>query len=711
MKSKRTLNQIIFITLLFLHTSAFAIDVGRFSYIPITVNNTTENRWMEFNNLYEYDEGGRLIHAKGTGNDETWREYNKDGKQTLYKSSYGSYIITEYDSKGNKTYEKSYLDNVPTECWYGSDEILIRKKEGSSEWLYNEKGKITKHTYSNNEITYTYDDNGNLLSEISQNSDGQIWKLKEYTYDEHGSLISLRIKDDMYIQRERKKFSKKIIETVQYRYDKIRFENQYKYDKNGHKTYEKIWSENIYTHGDWWDEYYYKYDDAGNLIYKHHIWPGKDTSTNYYTYNSDNILIQEKTENREYQTPDIVQTYITDYNEQGIVIHEVFPGSDNPEHFYEYNDQNQLIHFINTYIPESEYWIEYWPNGNKKHKKSKNGDEIIYNENGDKLYSREGKIENFYFYDEHNHLYYSDGPDTHNEYHQLEYWPDGTIKKDRRYLFSDREDYSRKELTKVFEYDLWGNQTYMMEAGSYGNKEVRTEYTYEFDSKVRLKSKTWKNEYGYTQKESYTYDNNGNLLTITDDNGNSETFEYDKRGFKISHTKTYKYDDYDDYGKFIQYEKEEKEWFEYDNYGNLILLRDSNNNETRYNSRGQITSHKNKDGSSYSYEYDSDGNVISYMNTKGKTITYEYTKDENSDVIHCITSEGIEYSFAKDLEGREIYYNSKNETHYRSYDSYGNEVYHRYYSAKGNSRREWTEYEYYPNGQLKSKKIYTFSKN
>ncbi len=99
------------------------------------------------------------------------------------------------------------------------------------------------------------------------------------------------------------------------------------------------------------------------------------------------------------------------------------------------------------------------------------------------------------------------------------------------------------------------------------------------------------------------------------------------------------------------------------------------------------------------------------MNTKGKKITYEYTKDENSDVIHCITSEGIEYSFAKDLEGREIYYNSKNETHYRSYDSYGNEVYHGYYPAKGNSRREWTEYEYYPNGQLKSKKIYTFSKN
>lgn len=62
-------------------------------------------------------------------------------------------------------------------------------------------------------------------------------------------------------------------------------------------------------------------------------------------------------------------------------------------------------------------------------------------------------------------------------------------------------------------------------------------------------------------------------------------------------------------------------------------------------------------------------------------------------------------------KGREIYYNSKNETHYRSYDSYGNEVYHGYYPAKGNSRREWTEYEYYPNGQLKSKKIYTFSKN
>ena len=61
---------------------------------------------MEFNNLYEYDDGGRLIHAKGTGDDETWREYNKDCKQTLYKSSYGSYIITEYDSKGNKTYEK-----------------------------------------------------------------------------------------------------------------------------------------------------------------------------------------------------------------------------------------------------------------------------------------------------------------------------------------------------------------------------------------------------------------------------------------------------------------------------------------------------------------------------------------------------------------------------------------------------------------------------
>ena len=107
MKTNHPFNRIIFITLLFLHTSAFAIDVGRFSYIPITVNNTTENRWIDFNILYQYDEGGRCIHAQTSG-DETWREYNKDGKQTLYKSSYGSYKITEYDSNGNEIYHGYY---------------------------------------------------------------------------------------------------------------------------------------------------------------------------------------------------------------------------------------------------------------------------------------------------------------------------------------------------------------------------------------------------------------------------------------------------------------------------------------------------------------------------------------------------------------------------------------------------------------------------
>jgi RHS repeat-associated protein len=152
-------------------------------------------------------------------------------------------------------------------------------------------------------------------------------------------------------------------------------------------------------------------------------------------------------------------------------------------------------------------------------------------------------------------------------------------------------------------------------------------------------------------RTEYTYDQNGNRLTIKDGNGHITTFVYDalnrltSETDPLGHTSAYAYDSighrtsmtdangatttytYDDANRLtdIIYGQSSTVHFTYDNGGRRTLMTDSSGTTTwTYNALNQVISVTDPFNKTVSYEYDNIGNRVSLTYPDGHSVSYVY---------------------------------------------------------------------------------------
>lgn len=221
------------------------------------------------------------------------------GKETCGMTGKSVY---EYDKKGNKIKSTEY-----------SDGEIVR----TYSYTYDENGNVLTQTIlyesssSETVITYTYDENGRVNSKLTVDT----WledkgKLEEYTYDERGNVIATQT---TYDDAEPEAI------TREYTYDDngnivkcIRGEegqtyiDEYTYDENGNVLIQ-------IDGGDKYREaicYEYEYDDNNNCIKKteYEAETGKILGVDEYVYNKNNNLIKTVMKTDSYRI-ESVRTY------------------------------------------------------------------------------------------------------------------------------------------------------------------------------------------------------------------------------------------------------------------------------------------------------------------------------------------------------------------------------------------------------------------
>ncbi|KAA3646532.1 MAG: hypothetical protein DWQ07_10000 [Chloroflexi bacterium] len=205
--------------------------------------------------------------------------------------------------------------------------------------------------------------------------------------------------------------------------------------------------------------------------------------------------------------------------------------------------------------------------------------------------------------------------------------------------------------TTSYTYDDVGNRLSMTD----GNGVVTQ---FEYDDLNRLKAVIENYKPGFTPdheinvRTEYSYDENGNRLTITDGNGNTSGFTYDvlnrllTEKDPLNHTTTYGYDaignrtslidangqtttySYDDANqlRYIDYPGFDYDVeFDYDDVGRRTQMEeDLGVTAWTYDDLGRPTAIMDPFGDTVSYGYDAVGNRTTLTYPDGKTVAYQY---------------------------------------------------------------------------------------
>ena len=186
--------------------------------------------------------------------------------------------------------------------------------------------------------------------------------------------------------------------------------------------------------------------------------------------------------------------------------------------------------------------------------------------------------------------------------------------------------------------------------------------------------------------EAYEYDNKGNLLKYTEAQGLSEQriteYTYDTYGYVETRTTradantaaTLTQYDYDNQGNLISVTDAENNvtGYEYDILGNVTLQRDARSFEwlAEYDAAGQRISSTTPLGFKESYEYDKVSNLITVTDARKNITRFEY--DDRNNRIKTIDANGGIHITNYDKDGRVIKETSQeNKSASFAYDAFG----------------------------------------
>ena len=161
---------------------------------------------------------------------------------------------------------------------------------------------------------------------------------------------------------------------------------------------------------------------------------------------------------------------------------------------------------------------------------------------------------------------------------------------------------------------------------------------------------------------SYTYDENGDLTSVTDVSGNVTTFKYtdhyleeiiDPRGVRVSKNI------YDDDGRLIKTIDADGNEIVYDHnlYGREEIITDRNGGVTRYiyDQNGNVLSQTDPMGNTVTNTYDSYGNLTAKTDAMGNVTSYTY---HNGSIASLTDAEGNVVKNTYDTNGRVLSINA-----------------------------------------------------
>ncbi len=587
---------------------------------------------------------------------KTEYSYNENGDMTAYRQPDGTGADYTYDSAGNIT--KVVETNGKTTVYaYDSDNRIIRMtcNDGTDiRYTYNGAGQVETVTGSNGlKASYTYNEDGQILTETSEL--GTI----NYTYEDNmlhavtdynGSVHTFAYDANGNV--------------VQYE-DASGTVTDYKVDVSGRVTEESVELEDGRR-----ATVTYTYDEFGNMLTK----TDAEGNTTSYVYDEEDRLIEEK-------RPD-GKSYTYSYDVNGNITKITCPdGKTVLESVYDaagnalslkntlqgvqtasYSAGNQILSMMQSNGGEIKY--TYYDNGLLKSQTDANGNTttLIYDEAGriSKVTDGAGATTT-YGYDKEGNLTSVEnalGNFVHLEYNQ--------------YRQVIRQTDANGNET-AYAYDKAMNCIHAEDAAG-----GVTEFAY--DGAGRIRSMTKK---GNTSTQDVTmsmeYDNLGNVISVTDGEGNTRRMEYDLNSnltavYDAKGVKTESYV-YDCLGNCIEISDAFGNVTEnsYDDLGNLVKqMNKATGNAVVYSYVGgrYLSSSTDSMGSTASATYDSMGNLSTLTNPNGGVTSYKY--DLNSNLTDEIIGEDyhIRYTYnAQNLAATKT--NSRDQQAVYEYDALG----------------------------------------
>ncbi|WP_099192679.1 RHS repeat-associated core domain-containing protein [Tepidibacter mesophilus] len=559
-------------------------NIIRYNYDVLNMQNSYT--FVSSGKTVKYEYNSKLYITKKIYDDGTYEEYTYDdlGNKTSIKDRNGNITQYKYDNRGNLISVISPSPyNYETKYKYDENDNLIEIKTPLG---------ATK--------TFEYDDKNNLES-VTQKLDDKTNVKTSYTYDDYGRLETIKDEEGNISTLEYKNSSSpnKVIDpkgnVTTYEYDdlgrKISVTTIYgttKFEYNDKDKIEKV----IDPEG---NISRMKYDSIGNLIKL--IRPEQYNKSSDdgigYTYSYDAMDRQIK------QIDPLGNVQAVKYDEEGNKIKDINPNyynSSNDDGYgigYEYDSSNRIAKIINPSGKKSR--IKYDSVGNR----IKVIDANNYDENKDDGLGIE------YKYDELNRLV--EVKDTKgNIIKKLIYDTDSRIIKEidvKGYLSGSNDD---SRYGTVYKYNLIG---WLLEKRIPVKKENGqvyyniTKYTYDKTGKLleEKKSPEYVNLTGEPKKYNtieYTYNENGQVKTISDSSGAYMEYKYDALGNTIEKKEK------------INENKYKVTGYHYDSLGRL----DKQWIEINGSNKKAVTS----------FEYDKNGNIVKVTRPQGYISLFEY---------------------------------------------------------------------------------------
>ncbi len=254
-------------------------------------NNGEPNNKGQLTSISKYDKKGNIIKAEyldAKGNVIGWEkfEYDENGNRTLYErqSTSGKYKkMSQYDDD----------NQLEKEAGYNGAENF------KNTYKYTSNGKIDLITYEvDNQIDekrdYEYDGNKANVKIISKSGD-LISKLK-IIYDENDNILKeiTLSTDNKELERKEYKYnsSNKVLEEVKTKNGSFYYKLIYKYNSKGDliSVSEENINEKLFV------KKIYEYDGEGNMtVYKWRRRPADEFNSKKYTFNNDGVWLTEHT--------------------------------------------------------------------------------------------------------------------------------------------------------------------------------------------------------------------------------------------------------------------------------------------------------------------------------------------------------------------------------------------------------------------------------
>jgi RHS repeat-associated protein len=553
---------------------------------------------------FSYDMRGNLLTLTDANNKVTEFKYDAFGNVESVKDALGNITEYQYDANGNRKQETR--KNVTTP---GGLQDLITK------WQYNNSGQVEFATDAENKVTeYRYDGNGNQIAVIDARTNKT-----DYRYDSKGQLVETIYPDN----------------TLSNPADNPRTINIY--DKGGRLRAEIDRSKQV-TH--------YNYDDAGRLVET--IYPdGVDTlgqlvsaiaptqslatidwTQVIYPDTSPAFLSDNPRNKTEYYKNGDVKAEIDElgnrteyrYDNNGRLVEVIYPddtplnSADNPRTKTEYDDAGRTVATVDGLGRVTRY--EYDDLGRLV--KTIYPDSTPTNPN--------------------------DNPTTKTEYDSL----------GRRISATDAAGKTVK-----YEYDALGRLTAVVQTLNQAGTnpiQLRTEYGYDEAGRLiwQKDAESQQTDFEYdkngrrvavelplTQRSITTYDEVGNVKTVTDFNGDTITYTYDAEN-RLTNTQ-------------FSVSGEVPVTITYTPSGQIKTVVDGRGTTTfNYDELGRLVSRIDPDGpylasgATIEYDYDDAGNRTEVRTPSGVT---QYRYDEQNRLEKVIDPDLAETKYFYDAAG------------------------------------------------------------